>query len=43
LIERGANEITAICLLAAPEGIKALEEGIKKFRSSNNSRHWSAR
>ena len=29
LIERGANEITAICLLAAPEGIKALEEGLK--------------
>lgn len=26
LIERGANEITAICLLAAPEGIKALED-----------------
>ena len=24
LIERGANEITAICLLAAPEGIKVL-------------------
>jgi uracil phosphoribosyltransferase len=29
LIERGANEITAICLLAAPEGIKALEDGLK--------------
>lgn len=26
LIERGANDITAICLLAAPEGIKVLEE-----------------
>lgn len=29
LIERGANEITAICLLAAPEGIKALEDEFK--------------
>jgi uracil phosphoribosyltransferase len=29
LIERGANEITAICLLAAPEGIKALENEFK--------------
>jgi uracil phosphoribosyltransferase len=26
LIERGANEITAICLLAAPEGIKVVED-----------------
>ena len=26
LIERGANEITVICLLAAPEGIKVLED-----------------
>lgn len=26
LIERGATEITAICLLAAPEGIKVVEE-----------------
>jgi uracil phosphoribosyltransferase len=29
LIERGANEITAICLLAAPEGIKVLEDAFK--------------
>jgi uracil phosphoribosyltransferase len=29
LIERGANEITAICLLAAPEGIKVLEDQFK--------------
>jgi len=29
LIERGANEITAICLLAAPEGIKVLEDEFK--------------
>jgi uracil phosphoribosyltransferase len=29
LIERGANEITAICLLASPEGIKALDEAFK--------------
>ena len=26
LIERGASEITAICLLAAPEGIKVVED-----------------
>ena len=26
LIERGADDITAICILAAPEGIKALED-----------------
>jgi uracil phosphoribosyltransferase len=29
LIERGANEITAICLLSSPEGIKALEDAFK--------------
>jgi uracil phosphoribosyltransferase len=29
LIERGADEITAICLLAAPEGIKVLEDEFK--------------
>ena len=29
LIERGAEEITAICLLAAPEGIKALDDSFK--------------
>jgi uracil phosphoribosyltransferase len=29
LIERGATEITAICLLAAPEGIKVVEEAFK--------------
>jgi uracil phosphoribosyltransferase len=29
LIERGANEITAICLLASPEGIKALDDAFK--------------
>jgi uracil phosphoribosyltransferase len=29
LIERGATEITAICLLAAPEGIKVLEDEFK--------------
>ena len=32
LIERGAKDITAICLLAAPEGIKVLETA---FGSSN--------
>jgi uracil phosphoribosyltransferase len=29
LIERGAAEITAICLLAAPEGIKIVEDAFK--------------
>jgi uracil phosphoribosyltransferase len=29
LIERGAKEITAICLLASPEGIKALDDAFK--------------
>ena len=29
LIERGATEITAICLLAAPEGIKSVEDAFK--------------
>ncbi|MFM7873281.1 MAG: uracil phosphoribosyltransferase [Actinomycetota bacterium] len=32
LIERGANEITAICLLAAPEGVKTVE---RAFSTSN--------
>ena len=32
LIERGAKDITAICLLAAPEGVKTLE---KAFSNSN--------
>ncbi|MFM7980880.1 MAG: uracil phosphoribosyltransferase, partial [Candidatus Fonsibacter sp.] len=30
LIERGAKEVVAICLLAAPEGIKKLEESFGK-------------
>jgi uracil phosphoribosyltransferase len=30
LIERGAQDITAICLLAAPEGIKVLETAFGK-------------
>ncbi len=29
LLERGAKDVTAICILAAPEGLKALEEHIK--------------
>ena len=29
LIERGATDITAICLLAAPEGIKIVEDAFK--------------
>jgi len=28
LTDRGADDITAICLLAAPEGVKNLEEGV---------------
>ena len=28
LVERGADDITAVCLLAAPEGIKHLEESL---------------
>ena len=29
LVERGADDITAICLLAAPEGLAVLEEAFK--------------
>ena len=29
LLERGATEITAICILAAPEGIKVVEDAFK--------------
>lgn len=29
LIERGASDITAVCILAAPEGIKIVEEAFK--------------
>ena len=32
LLERGAKDVTAICLLAAPEGIKAVE---RAFANSN--------
>lgn len=28
LLERGASDVTAICLIAAPEGIKTLEEAV---------------
>jgi len=28
LLDRGANDITAVCLLAAPEGVKHLEESL---------------
>lgn len=28
LLERGARDVTAVCLLAAPEGIRRLEEGV---------------
>jgi uracil phosphoribosyltransferase len=30
LIERGADDITAICILSAPEGIKVLEDAFSK-------------
>jgi len=29
LIERGASDITAVCILAAPEGIKIVEDAFK--------------
>lgn len=28
LLDRGARDVTAVCLLAAPEGLKVLEEAI---------------
>ncbi|MBF1253694.1 MAG: uracil phosphoribosyltransferase, partial [Isoptericola variabilis] len=28
LFERGAKDVTCVCILAAPEGIKTLEEAI---------------
>ena len=31
LVDRGADDITAICLLAAPEGIDAVERGLDGF------------
>jgi uracil phosphoribosyltransferase len=33
LIERGAESITAICLLSAPEGAKAVEEAFKDSKT----------
>ena len=32
LIERGAQDITAVCLIAAPEGVKVVE---RAFENSN--------
>jgi uracil phosphoribosyltransferase len=32
LAERGASDITAICLLAAPEGLAKVEEAVKDFQ-----------
>jgi uracil phosphoribosyltransferase len=29
MLDRGANQITAICLLSAPEGIAALEKSLE--------------
>ena len=34
LIERGADDVTAICLLAAPEGIDAAWSGSSRARPS---------
>ena len=28
LLERGARDVTALCLIAAPEGVKTLEEAV---------------
>ncbi len=36
LADRGASEITAICLLAAPEGIKRIEEAANKVSTPVN-------
>lgn len=33
LLERGATEITAICILAAPEGIKVVEDAFKDSKT----------
>jgi uracil phosphoribosyltransferase len=32
LVERGADDITALCLLAAPEGIKRVEEELSGLK-----------
>jgi len=28
LLERGARDVTALCLIAAPEGVKTLEDAV---------------
>ena len=33
LRERGAESITCVCLIAAPEGIAALEKGVEGLRN----------
>ena len=33
LIDRGATDVTAICILAAPEGIAALEEAFTNAKT----------
>ena len=39
LIDRGADDITAICLLAAPEGIEHLEEELADLDVADHRRH----
>ena len=42
LIERGADDITAICILSAPEGVKVLEDAFAKtLNEILNSLFWS--
>ena len=39
LVDRGADDITAVTLLAAPEGIKHLEEALADLRRPDHPRH----
>ena len=39
LIDRGADDITAVCLLAAPEGVAHLEAAADRHRRPGQARH----